>query len=216
MICMGMKKLRTRIPAGLVLAIALAMPTMKAEDLPESAAVRPTGAQESTPVQAPSPRRWAFGSEIDALPFAMKGYYGSVFVGRNGWKLRAVAARSTTPSFMVTDGFKDKRTDACALLADRFIGARREKLEGLWVGGGGEYWRSRIRTDASPVYTDYHNVMLTAGSGYVWKLSRHFYLNPWTAGHFAAAGKRDIVVSGKSYKQPVITPEGSIKIGITF
>src|SRR5262245_36500495 len=92
---------------------------------------------------------WTRGVELDALPFATKGYYGSVFAGHDGWRFRTVAARSTVPDFLVTSGFRGKRTDAYAVLADRFFGARRRSLEGFWIGGGGEYWRNRVRTEES-------------------------------------------------------------------
>lgn len=160
--------------------------------------------------------KWKLGSEVDVLPYALKGYYGSGFVARDGWKYRAVVARSTTPSFLVSDGFKEKRTDAYALLADRFIGPRRQKLAGPWVGGGAEYWRNRIRTEASPEFAHYQNYMLTVGAGYVWPISRHVYINPWAAGHLVVANRRSIPVSGKTYNQPVFTPEGSVKIGFIF
>ena len=211
----GMKQKPAQMIAVLSLALMLGAPACYAADGPaQSGAEQAT--REQTMQQQTAGSKWAFGGEIDALPFVMNGYYGSGFVGRDGWKFRAVAARSTLPSFMVTDGFRDKRSDAYALLADRFIGSKRQKLEGLWVGGGGEYWRSRIRTDASPTYANYHNYMLTVGGGYAWNLSRHLYINPWAAGHFAVAGERNILVSGKTYKQPVFTPEGSIKLGFTF
>jgi hypothetical protein len=211
----GMKQKPAQMIAVLSLALMLGAPACYAADGPMISGADQVTREQTMPQQTAADK-WAFGSEIDALPFVMNGYYGSGFVGRDGWKLRAVAARSTLPSFMVTDGFKDKRSDAYALLADRFIGSKRQKQEGLWVGGGGEYWRSRIRTDASPTYANYHNYMLTVGNGYVWKLSRHLYINPWAAGHFAVAGERNILVSGKTYKQPVFTPEGSIKLGFTF
>ena len=186
--------------AACVLALALGWPASSL-----------AGAQEKANTDG-----WKLGSEVDVLPYAMKGYYGSGFMGRDGWKYRYVVARSTTPSFMVSDGFKEKRTDAYALLTDRFLGAKRQQLQGFWVGGGAEYWRNRIRTEAAPEFTHYQNYMLTAGGGYVWQLSRHFYINPWVAGHFVVANSRKISVSGKSYEQPVFTPEGSVKIGFTF
>jgi hypothetical protein len=102
------------------------------------------------------------------------------------------------------------------LHSDRFFGAKRRQLEGLWIGGGLEYWRNRIRTDASPAFAEYQNYVSTTGAGYVWNLSRHFYLNPWAGGHFVVAGKRDVPVAGTIYKQPLFTPEASVKIGISF
>jgi hypothetical protein len=196
----GIRKTVTQILAGAAVALALGLPTCYAADVQKQS----------------DPGAWKFGSEIDLLPYVTKGYYGSAFMGHNGWRFRGVAARSTTPSCLVTNGFKEKRTDAYALLVDRFFGTRRQKLEGFWIGGGGEYWRNRIRTEASPEFAHYNNFVLTAGGGYVWKFSRHFYVNPWAGGHFVAAGERKIQVSGKTYEQPVVTPEASVKFGFTF
>jgi hypothetical protein len=190
----------TQILAGAAMALVLVLPTCYAADVRNDA----------------GSGTWKVGTEIDALPYATGGYYGSAFVGHNGWRYRGVAARATVPSFMVTDGFKDKRTDAYAVLVDRFFGAKRQKLEGFWIGGGGEYWRNRIRTEESPEYSHYNNFILTAGGGYVWKFSRHFYLNPWAGGHFVVGGSRNIQVSGKTYEQRLFTPEASIKVGVTF
>jgi hypothetical protein len=159
---------------------------------------------------------WKFGTEIDVLPYLSNGYYASAFASRSGWRLRGVAARASTPGFLVSDGFTDKRTDAYAVLIDRFIGGRRNQMEGLWVGGGVEEWRSRIRQKNMPQFAHYNNLMLTLGSGYVWKFSKHMYLNPWVAVHGVAAGSRTIEVSGKTYSQPRFTPEASVKVGIVF
>jgi len=189
-----------RIVAGAVFALALGLPACYADDAANEA----------------GSNNWKFGSEIDVLPYAMKGYYGSAFAGRDGWRLRGVAARSTTPSFLVADGFREERTDAYALLVDHFFGSKSQELKGFWIGGGGEYWRNRIRTDESPEFAHYSNFMLTVGGGYVWKFSRHFYVNPWAGGHFVAAGERKIAVSGRTYEQPVFTPEFSVKLGFTF
>jgi hypothetical protein len=159
---------------------------------------------------------WKFGTEIDALPYVMNGYYASAFVARGAWRFRGVAARSDAPSFLVTDGFEKKRTDAYAFLVDRFLGHHRSDLKGFWLGGGAELWRSRIRQDGTSDFTRYNNTVVTAGGGYVWKLSNHFYVNPWSAIHVVAAGDRKINVSGKNYEQPRFTPELSVKFGIVF
>lgn len=159
---------------------------------------------------------WKFGTEIDALPYVMNGYYASGFVARDAWRFRGVAARSQAPSFLVTDGFEKKRTDAYALLMDRFVGRKRNRLEGLWIGGGAELWRSRIRQDGTTDFTRYNNTVVTTGGGYVWKLFNHFYVNPWSAVHAVVGGDRRINVSGKTYEQPRFTPELSVKFGIVF
>jgi hypothetical protein len=159
---------------------------------------------------------WKFGTEIDVLPYVMNGYYGSAFVARDGWRFRGVAARSQAPSFLVSDGFEKKRTDAYALLLDRFIGPKKNRLEGFWVAGGAELWRSRIRQDGTTDFARYNNTVVTTGGGYVWKLSNHFYVNLWSAVHAVVGGDRRISVSGKNYEQPRFTPELSVKFGIVF
>jgi hypothetical protein len=159
---------------------------------------------------------WKFGTEIDVLPYVMSGYYVSAFVARDAWRLRGVAARSDAPSFLVTDGFEKKRTDAYALLVDRFVGRKRNSLQGLWIGGGAELWRSRIRQDGATDFAHYNNTVVTAGGGYAWKLSNHFYVNPWSAMHAVVGGDRRINLSGKIYEQPRFTPELSVKFGIVF
>ena len=178
-------------------------------------------AGQATPVQKPESQptavsRWHFGSEVDVLPYVLGGYYGSFFVGRDEWRLRAVVARSEAPSFLVASGFEKKRSDAYALVADRFLGSGRHRQEGFWVGGGGEFWRSRIRLENTTDFTYYNNFSLTVGGGYVWKLTSHIYLNPWSAAHVIAGGSTDVDVSGKIYKQPRFTPEASLKVGFVF
>ena len=161
-------------------------------------------------------RKWRFGTEIDVLPYVMNGYYASAFTAHSGWRFRGVVARSDAPSFLVASGFDKKRTDAYALLVDRFIGKKKDRVEGFWGGGGVELWRNRIQQNGASDFTRYNNTVLTAGGGYVWKISHHVYLNPWSAVHVVAAGERNINVSGRTYVQPRITPEASVKIGIVF
>jgi hypothetical protein len=197
-------KVRTYLFAAIVAVAMFSTPLLSAQTAASSRA---------EPAISPS---WKFGTEIDVLPYVMNGYYGSAFVARGAWRFRGVAARSDAPSFLVTDGFGKKRTDAYALLVDRFLGHHRSDLKAFWLGGGTELWRSRIRQDGISDFTCYNNTVVTAGSGYVWKLSNHFYVNPWSAIHVVVAGDRKINVSGKTYEQPRLTPEASVKLGIVF
>lgn len=180
------------------------------------ACLHPLYAQQPVPIENDEAATWKFGSEIDVLPYLSKGYYASAFAGRAGWRLRGVVARAEAPSFLVTDGFEKKRSDAYAVLMDRFFGRRRNRMEGPWVGVGVEYWRNRIRQENTAEFTHYNNLMLTAGGGYTWKFSKYLYLNPWAAVHMVAAGDRKIDVSGKTYNQSRFTPEASVKLGIIF
>ena len=174
------------------------------------------GQQSSTDAPARTAQSWKFGTEFDVVPYATGGYYASFFGADKGWRLRSVVARSGTPSFLVSSGFEKKRTDAYALLVDRFLGARRHEFKGFWVGSGVEYWHSRIRQTNTTDFTYYDNALATAGGGYVWRVTKYFYLNPWVDANFVVGGSRDINVSGRIYKQPLVTPEVSLKLGFIF
>lgn len=198
------------ILAGLALAFVGGSAVCRAEDQPSSLST--PSPSESKSAQ----ERLLFGLETDVLPYALHGYYAGGFLGRGGWRVRGVVEANTAPSFQVASGFEDKRSDTYALLVDRFIGRRRNNLQGFTADVGVEYLRNRIRTTALPATANYHDFVLTAGGGYVWKVSRHVYLNPWAAGSFVVAGQRRIPVSGQTYKQPIAAPEASVKIGIVF
>lgn len=156
------------------------------------------------------------GTEFDVLPYATGGAYGSLVLGRGAWRIRGVLSRVNVPEAFVADGFSDQRTDAIALLADRFIGAGSGEARGFWAGGGVEYWQNGVRRDGSESYAAYNNTMLTAGGGYVWHLTRHVYLNPWAAAHASVAGDREVDVSGATFAPRRFTAEASLKLGIVF
>lgn len=159
---------------------------------------------------------WKFGGELDALSYVTKGFYGSFFAGRDGWRGRAIVSRVNVPGFVIPDGFDKRRVDAYVIAVDRFFGSKRKNLEGFWIGPGIEVWRNRVRREGFTEYRSFNNLVPTIGVGYVWKISKHFYVNPWAAGHVVAAGPRDLNISGRAYKQRVFTPEGSLKLGFIF
>ncbi len=79
---------------------------------------------------------WKFGGELDVLSYATKALYGSFFAGRDAWRGRAIVSRVNVPGFVIPDGFDKRRVDAYAIAVDRFFGAKRNNLEGFWVGPG--------------------------------------------------------------------------------
>jgi len=183
---------------------------IRADDGPKPAGTAPTAEKR------PSVHKWTLGSDFDLLPFAQHGYSSGGFIGRNSWRLCDMMSSRTAPSFLVSRGFADRRTDSYAGQADLFFGNKRKGLEGYWAGAGFEYWRNWIRNVDATTDAKYHDFMLTAAGGYRWKFSRHFYLDPGAEGHFVVAGQSEIPVSGRVYRQPVFVPEASVKIGFTF
>jgi hypothetical protein len=61
------------------------------------------------------------GFELDALPYITGGYYGSVWSGRNQFRLRGVISEVNVPSFATEDNFKENKIKAYALIIDFFF-----------------------------------------------------------------------------------------------
>lgn len=73
-----------------------------------------------------------------------------------------------------------------------------------------------IQTDAKLFTANYHNTVFTVGTGYVWKLYKTFYLNPWAAFHARKGGDNSITVDDQEFTLPAITADVSLKIGWHF
>jgi len=153
------------------------------------------------------------GFEIDALPYATGGYYGSVWVGHNHFRYRGVVAKVETPGFFVKDGFTNNEIQAYAVVVDYFF---KSDFKGWWTGGGLEYWDSKIQTDAKLETAKYNNTIFTVGGGYVWKFYKNLYLNPWVAGHLRIAGDKEVLVDNSTFETTLFTPEFSFKLGWHF
>lgn len=160
-----------------------------------------------------SGRSVAIGVELDALPYITGGYYGSLWVGHNQMRYRAVVASVTTPDFMVKEGFTNNEIQAYAFIVDYFFNPNFEKW---WIGAGMEYWDGSIQTDAEQETATYSQTVFTVGGGYVWKFHKNFYLNPWAAFHVRVAGDREVSVDDKVYEPSAFTPEASLKLGWYF
>ena len=153
------------------------------------------------------------GFELDALPYLTGGYYGSVWVGHNHFRYRAIVTKLETPDFFVKDGFTNNEIQAYTVIVDYFF---KNDFKGWWIGAGLEYWDSKIQTDAKLETAKYNNTMFTVGGGYVWKFYNNFYLNLWVAGHLRLAGDNEVLLDNSTFKTSLFTPEFSIKVGWHF
>jgi hypothetical protein len=105
------------------------------------------------------------GVELDVLPYATGGWYGSLWYGFAHVRIRGVVSRVNPPDFTVDGDFTDAQTTAYALIADYF--PRRDRT-GLWLGAGVELWENSIAHPGESVRGQYDTVMATgawAGSG---------------------------------------------------
>ena len=158
-------------------------------------------------------QRVRVGVELDLLPYVLGGAYGSVWGGQGHWRARAVLTRTTLPSALVPDGFRDHRLDAYTAIVDYFPAQR---FRGWWVGAGFEYWKNRVSRDDANAEARWNTPVGTIGGGYVQPVWRGLYVNPWAAGHAALRDRSPVDVGGREYRVRRLTAEASLKVGWIF
>ncbi len=153
------------------------------------------------------------GTELDLLPFVSDGYYSSSVVGFDHYNVRLITAKTKIPGFATPDGYRDwKLKNVTAVIIDYFPD---ENREGVWFAGGFEHWKSAIRAKSSGATGTFSQNIFTLGSGYVYNLNEHWYINPWIALHYNLSD-HPVPVGSDVLQLKDIMYEASIKLGYRF
>ena len=159
------------------------------------------------------------GVAIDLLPPIMSastgnfGYSAQLWYGYKKYRVRGVIAGFTMPDkLMGKDDFKDLKTTATAVIFDYFL---KNNFKGWWFGTGFEMWNNTITSKMNSQDYDLNDFVATAGSGYVFKVYRNFYVEPWGAVHYVM-NNESVIVENTTYKTKKFQGEVSLKIGWHF
>ena len=159
------------------------------------------------------------GIAIDLLPPVMSattghfGYSAQLWYGYKKFRVRAVIAGFRMPDkLMGNDDFKDLKTTAIALIFDCF---RKYNFRGWWFGAGAEMWNNTITSKMDNNNYHFTNYVSTAGSGYIFKVYKNFYVEPWGAVHYLL-NNPTVAVEGTAYQTKKFQWEVSVKIGWHF
>lgn len=158
-----------------------------------------------------APVSWS--AEIDVLPFATGGWYGSLATGKGPWRIRGAMAEVHVPDRFAPTGWEGPRIRATAVLVDRFF---REDATGPWMGTGLERWEERYRLQGQTVSARLQSLHATLGGGWVFDLGGGLTLNPWLALHQRIAGDRQASPGGRTCRPNPLQAEASIKLGYTW
>ncbi|CAN5230802.1 hypothetical protein BH10PSE19_BH10PSE19_19050 [soil metagenome] len=159
------------------------------------------------------------GFAIDLLPPILSaatgnfGYSGQVWYGYRKIRVRAVIADFYMPDkLMGNSDFQDLHTTATALIFDYF---KNYNFKGWWVGAGVELWNNKITSKSDYNTYNYKDYVATAGLGYIIKVYKNFYVEPWGAVHYVLSNQ-SVSVSTTEYKTKMFQGEVSVKIGWHF
>ncbi len=159
------------------------------------------------------------GVAVDLLPPVMSaasghfGYSGQIWYGYNKFRVRGVIAGFQMPDkLMGNDDFKDLKTTATALIVDYFL---KNNFKGWWIGAGFEMWNNKITSKTDNNNHRFTNYVATAGSGYIFKVYKNFYVEPWGAVHYIL-NNDNVSVGTTEYKTKKFQGEVSLKLGWHF
>lgn len=160
----------------------------------------------------------AAGYAVDLFPTVLSsvdkepGYSFQAWAGINNIKMRIVAAHLYQPDRLIDDAFKNYEMNVTAFIIDYFF---RDDLTGFWIGTGAELWNCSIENKSSGITTEWTDNILTAGAGYVWKITDSVYLDPFAAVHYRMNDGK-VIAGGEEFKRQRISASASIKIGYMF
>jgi len=160
-----------------------------------------------------------FGIAIDLLPPILSattghfGYSAQLWYGYNKIRIRGLIAGFQMPDkLMGNDDFEDLKTTATALIFDCF---KNQNFEGWWIGAGFEMWNNKISSKVDHNEYKFNNYVATAGIGYIFKVYKNFYLEPWGAVHYVLNNEK-VSVGATEYKTKKFQGELSLKVGFHF
>lgn len=153
------------------------------------------------------------GLEQDALPYVTGGYYFGAWAGKSHVRGRALVAHVNKPDFIVPSDFTNNVVTAYALVGDYFL---KSSWTGWWLSAGIVYWDSSIQSKLKINTVSYQNVLVNGSLGYNWSFAKNFYLAPWVGLHVRVGGATSVSVDGASFTTPILSPEGSLKVGWYF
>src|SRR5581483_10695828 len=90
------------------------------------------------------------GVEQDALPYVLKGYIGTLWMGFDNYRYRISYAQAATPAFTHGKGISKDVVNALGLSFEFF---KNKNFKGLWFGPGLGYWSNNITTALSIAIT---------------------------------------------------------------
>lgn len=159
------------------------------------------------------------GTAIDLLPPIISastghfGYSAQLWYGYNKFRIRGVIAGFQMPDkLMGNNDFKDLKIAATALIFDYF---KNYNFKGWWVGAGFEKWNNTITSKIDNNNYRFNNYVATAGSGYIFKVYKNFYIEPWGAVHYILNNEK-VIVGAAEYKTRKFQGEVSLKVGWHF
>lgn len=151
-----------------------------------------------------------FGIESLGLPYNDSFSGGTIWVGKNHFRIKGGKTSLATPSVYLRDGFENDNFDLTFTNVEYFI---KNNFNGLWFGLGYGSWKGTVGHEEEIELGSYENVRLGFTFGYQYKLMNNFYINGWGGIYALMTGDTEAPVGGRTVYFDAGVPIISIDIG---
>ena len=117
-----------------------------------------------------------FGVETLGLPYYDGFSGGTIWFGKDHFKLKGGKTSLATPSVYLRDGFENDNFDLTFVNIEYFW---KNNYNGLWFGTGFGSWKGSLGHEEEIELGAYENVRLGFTFGYQYKLMNNIYVNGW-------------------------------------
>jgi len=153
------------------------------------------------------------GIETFGLPYFSGGSGGTIWLGKNHFKVRGGIANLKTPSVYLRDGFENDSFKLTVFNIEYFL---RENYNGLWFGSGIDSFNGTIGHEDEIELGSYEHVRWGLNMGYSYKLINNFYINTWGGLYTLIIGDTETQVGSRTVYFDDSVPIISIDLGWHF
>ena len=114
------------------------------------------------------------GLEQDVLPYLLRGFIVTGWMGRDYSRVRFSYAQVTSPSFFIPKTIFEDKVRAFGISYEFFF---KDEYKGWWVGPGVGYWTNYLKTSDGITFKN-ESVIFSLGGGYNYFLTSWLYVSP--------------------------------------
>ena len=155
-------------------------------------------------------RAFDIGIETFGLPYFSGGYGGTLWFGKNHFRIRGGIANLKTPSVYLRDGFENDSWKMTVFSIEYFL---KKNYNGLWFGSGIGSWNGTVGHENEIELGSYEYVSWGVNMGYSYKLVNNFYINAWGGLNMHIIGDTETQVGSRTIYFDEGAPLISLDIG---
>ena len=151
-----------------------------------------------------------FGVETLGLPYYDGFSGGTIWFGKNHFRIKGGKTSLATPSVYLRDGFENDNFDLTFINIEYFL---KSNYNGLWFGTGEGSWKGTVGHEEEIELGEYENVRLGFTFGYQYNIANNFYINGWGGLYALITGDTEAPVGSRIIYVDEGVPLISLDIG---